>query len=125
VLDEAVIRPGRLGTHIYVGPPDTKAREAIIALNMKGVPAAADVSFASIAPMTEGYSGADVAELCDRAKRFALNRQLASGGQETVTTKDFADAIEKVKPSVTSDMLKEFESWRNAGIKPPDAEEDE
>ena len=125
VLDEAVIRPGRLGTHIYVGPPDTKAREAIIALNMKGVPAAADVSFASISPMTEGYSGADVAELCDRAKRFALNRQIASGGQETVTAKDFADAIEKVKPSVTSEMLEEFKSWRDAGAKPPDADEDE
>ncbi|MBN1506055.1 MAG: ATP-binding protein [Sedimentisphaerales bacterium] len=125
VLDEAVIRPGRLGTHIYVGPPDAKAREAIIALNMKGVPAATDVSFASIAPMTEGYSGADVAELCDRAKRFALNRQIASGSQETVTARDFTDAIAKVKPSVTTDMLREFESWRDARVKPPDTEEDE
>jgi SpoVK/Ycf46/Vps4 family AAA+-type ATPase len=125
VLDEAVIRPGRLGTHIYVGPPDTKAREAIITLNMRGVPAAADVSCASIAPLTEGYSGADVAELCDRAKRFALNRQIASGSQETVTARDFTEAIEKVKPSVTAEMLKEFESWRDAKIKPPDAEEDE
>jgi transitional endoplasmic reticulum ATPase len=125
VLDEAVIRPGRLGTHIYVGPPDAKAREAIVALNMKEVPTANGVSFAGIAATTEGYSGADVAEVCDRAKRFALNRQIAGGGQETVTAKDFTDAFEKVKPSVTSEMLKEFESWRDAGAKPPDAEEDE
>ena len=72
VLDEAVVRPGRLGTHIYVGPPDEKAREAIVALNMKDVPAADNVSFAEIATKAERYSGADIAELCDRAKRFRL-----------------------------------------------------
>ena len=49
MLDEAVIRPGRLGTHIYVGPPDPKARVAILALNLKGVPTAEDVSLAVIA----------------------------------------------------------------------------
>jgi SpoVK/Ycf46/Vps4 family AAA+-type ATPase len=125
VLDEAVVRPGRLGTHIYVGPPDGKAREAIVAWNMREVPVAGDVSFGDIASKTESYSGADVAELCDRAKRYAINRQIASGSQETVTAEDFAKAIEKVKPSITSEMLKEFESWRNAGTKPPDTEEDE
>lgn len=124
VLDEAVIRPGRLGTHIYVGPPDAKAREAIIALNMRGVPAA-EVSSAKIAAATEGYSGADMAEVCDRAKRFALNRQIAGGSEETVTDQDFTDAVGKVKPSITPEMLEEFSSWRDAGIKPPDAEEEE
>lgn len=125
VLDEAVIRPGRLGTHIYVGPPDAKAREAIVTLNMKGVPAAGDVSFADIAAKTEGYSGADMAELCDRAKRFALNRQLASGNQEDVTAKDFSDALQKVKSSITPEMLKEFESWRDSRSKPADADDED
>jgi len=125
VLDEAVIRPGRLGTHIYVGPPDAKAREAIVALNMREVPAAAEVAFATVAAATEGYSGADVAELCDRAKRFALNRQIAGGGQESVTSRDFTDALARVKPSVTPELLKEFITWRDAGTKPPEAEEDE
>jgi len=112
VLDPAVIRPGRLGTHIYVGPPDAAAREAIIALNMRGVPVADSVSFADIAAKTEGYSGADVAELCDRAKRCALNRQLASGQEESVTAADFDAALRKVKPSVSVELLTQFEQWR-------------
>jgi SpoVK/Ycf46/Vps4 family AAA+-type ATPase len=118
VLDEAVIRPGRLGTHIYVGPPDDKAREAIIAHNMKEVPVAGDVAFADIATKTEGYSGADIAELCDRAKRFALTRQLASGSEQNVGSEDFAAAMVKVRPSVSPELLKEFESWRDARLAP-------
>jgi len=114
MLDEAVIRPGRLGTHIYVGPPDAAAREAIIALNMRGVPVADSVSFADIAGRTEGYSGADMAEVCDRAKRLALNRQLSSGKEEVVTQADFEAALERVKPSVTREQLERFKKWRDA-----------
>lgn len=125
VLDEAVIRPGRLGTHIYVGPPDAKAREAIVALNMREVPVADDISFPDIAAKTEGYSGADMAEVCDRAKRFALKRQLSSGSEESVKAKDFSDALGRVRPSVTADMLKVFESWRDAKAKPAGADEDD
>ncbi len=122
MLDEAVIRPGRLGTHIYVGPPDAPAREAIIAFNLKDVPVAGDVSIAEIAAKTNGYSGADIAELSDRAKRAALNRQLLTGNKENVLPDDFAAAIQKVLPSITPELLKQFESWRDAKLTPDDAE---
>ncbi len=125
MLDEAVIRPGRLGTHIYVGPPDAPAREAIIAFNLKDVPVAGDVSIAEIAAKTNGYSGADIAELSDRAKRAALNRQLLTGNKENVLPDDFAAAIQKVLPSITAELLKQFESWRDAGHKPDDAGDDQ
>lgn len=125
LLDEAVVRPGRLGTHIYVGPPDAKAREAIIALNMRDVPLAQDVTAADIAAKTDRYSGADVAELCDKAKRFALNRQLTSGKEELVTKEDFSSALEKIKPSVTPEYLKEYELWRDASLKPAGADEED
>ena len=125
MLDEAVIRPGRLGTHIYVGPPDAKAREAIFAFNMRDVPVAADVSFADIAAKTDGYSGADVAELCDRAKRSALNRQLATGGEESVTAEDFAAAHQKVKPSVTPEQVLKFERWRDSRGQPAGSDDDD
>lgn len=112
MLDEAVIRPGRLGTHIYVGPPDAAAREAIIGLNMQGVPVAEGVGYHEIAAQTEGYSGADMAAVCDRAKRLALNRQLAKGSEEQVLLQDFSQALEKVRPSVSAEMLKQFDAWR-------------
>jgi transitional endoplasmic reticulum ATPase len=85
---------------------------------MKEVPVAGDVSFADIAAKAEGYSGADMAELCDRAKRFALNRQLAAGNEQSVTAEDFAAALAKVRPTVSPEMLKEFESWRDSRLAP-------
>jgi len=118
MLDAAVTRPGRLGTHIYVSPPEADAREAITALNLKEVPVADGVSLKNIAAETEGYSGADMAELCDRAKRGALNRQLTSGTEENVTMDDFTAALQKVRPSITPDLLKQFETWRDARLSP-------
>ena len=64
-----------------------------------------------------------MAELSDRAKRFALNRQLASSAEETVTTEDFATALQKVRPSITSEVLKQFEAWRNAKSAPTNADD--
>jgi SpoVK/Ycf46/Vps4 family AAA+-type ATPase len=89
-----------------------KAREAILSLNLNGVPTAEDVSLAEIAGGTEGYSGADIAELCDHAKRAAKNRQVGSGKDEVVTQGDFAEAVGKICPSVSSVQLKQFEAWR-------------
>ena len=125
LLDEAVIRPGRLGTHIYVGLPDAAAREAIVALNMRGVPAAGDVVIADAAAKTEGWSGADMAAICDKAKMAAVRRQLDSGHDEQVTAADFAAAIEKVRPSVTPEDLAVFERWRDSRSTPAGAEEDD
>jgi transitional endoplasmic reticulum ATPase len=125
MLDEAVIRPGRLGTHIYVGPPDATAREAILAYNMRDVPVGPDVALADVAAQTDGYSGADMAELCDRAKRCALNRQLTSGTEESVTMDDFTAALQKVLPSITPDLLKQFETWRDAKLTPAGASDED
>lgn len=121
MLDEAVIRPGRLGTHIYVGPPDAPARQAIIAYSLKDTPVAEDLSSENLADRTDGYSGADIAELCDRAKRSALARQLAAGTEEQITNADFDTALKKVRPSVTPAMLREFEAWRDTRRGPADA----
>jgi len=117
-LDEAALRPGRLGTHIYVGLPGAKAREAIIAYNMKGIPVAADVSFADLVLKTENYSGADVAEICKGAKKSAIRRQLQSGQDEVVDANDFQAALEKVSPSVTKENLAEFKKWRESRDRP-------
>ncbi len=124
-LDPAVIRPGRIGTHIFVGPPDLPAREAILKLSLNGVPTAEDVSLAEIATGADGYSGADLAEMCDRAKRAAKNRQMRSGKDEVVTKEDFAEAVGKITPSVSSGQLKQFEDWRKSRQRPSEMDEGE
>lgn len=113
VIDEAVLRPGRMGTHIYVGPPDTTAREAILNYNLSGVPVADEVSLDNVASRTEGFSGADMTALSDRAKRFALNRQLATSVDTEIQADDFEGALKKIRPSITPAMLVEYLAWRN------------
>ena len=66
-----------------------------------------------------------MAEVCDRAKRAAKNRQVASGKDEFVTKDDFVAALAKVKPSVTAEQLKEYETWRDSREKPKDAGDEE
>ena len=125
-LDEAVIRPGRLGTHIYVGLPDAKARAAIIAFHIRGAAVCDDIPYDEIVAKTEGYSGADVAELCDRAKTITGQRRRLDGQKHPVSTADFMAALEKVGPSVTPEAVKKFEAWRDGGASPAEAEgEDE
>jgi SpoVK/Ycf46/Vps4 family AAA+-type ATPase len=126
VLDEAVIRPGRMGTHIYVGPPDAAARKAMLEYNLKGVPVVADLAYDDIVAHTDSYSGADIAEVCDRAKRAALKRQLAGEAGAVVVAQDFKEAMERVRPSVTTAMMKAFDAWRERRVGPNDAaDEDE
>lgn len=114
-IDDAVLRPGRMGTHIYVGPPDVEAREAILTYNLRGVPVAEDVSLAVVAGRTEGYSGADMTAVTDRAKRSALNRQLTTGEDTEIRLDDFDAALRKIRPSLTPAMVVEFISWRERG----------
>jgi transitional endoplasmic reticulum ATPase len=89
------------------------------------VPAGGDVEFAGIAARTEGYSGADLAEVCDAAKMMAIKRQLNSGSPEQITAADFAAALERVKPSVTETHVNEYLQWQTSREKPSDAAEDE
>lgn len=123
-LDEAVIRPGRLGTHVYVGPPDAQARAAIVKHNLREVPVAREVSPDDLSARTEGYSGADLAEVCDRAKMLAIKRELASGKPDQVTPDDLTAALERVKPSVSEAQVQQYLQWRDSKLGPGDAVSD-
>jgi transitional endoplasmic reticulum ATPase len=125
VLDDAVVRPGRMGTHIYVGPPDAPARKAMLLYNLKDVPVVENMDMDGIVEKTADYSGADIAELCDRAKRSALKRQLGGETDAAVTDADFEQAMTMVRPSVTAAMLKDYEAWRDARRGPAGSDVDD
>ncbi|ELZ09560.1 adenosinetriphosphatase [Natrialba aegyptia DSM 13077] len=71
-IDPALLRPGRLDTHVYVGDPDRKAREKILAVHTRGKPLGDDVALDELAAELEGYTGADLEALVRDASMKAI-----------------------------------------------------
>ena len=80
-IDSAMLRPGRFNELIYVGLPDAPAREYMINKALKGLPLSEEVKIADIVEATEGYSGADVTEFCERLKDNPIKKSIESGGK--------------------------------------------
>ena len=108
LVDPALLRPGRFDRIIYVPPPDFKARLEILLIHTRATPLAKDVDLEEIARRTEGYSGADLELLVREATFLALRENIDT---KEVSMRHFEEALKKVRPSVTPDMLKFYESW--------------
>jgi transitional endoplasmic reticulum ATPase len=78
MIDDALLRPGRLEQHVEVPNPDAAAREEILAVHTRGKPLAEDVSLAELAEGTEGFSGAELEAVVREASMLAI-RQVAEG----------------------------------------------
>ncbi|MGA2395256.1 MAG: AAA family ATPase [Candidatus Lustribacter sp.] len=100
LVDPAILRPGRLGTHVHVPLPDERARRAILELFLGTGEAAASIDV--LVPRTEGFSGAQLRELCARGKRLAL-RRTGYAGVVSTTTADLLKAIDTIG-TTTSDI---------------------
>ena len=113
-VDSAAVRSGRFSEKIYVPLPDEKAREFMFKHNLENVPLGKDVDFDKLVGLTDGYSGADIAEICDRAKEDPLNIYIKTDVEEPVSMKYIEAAIKKVKPTVSKLEIRRFEEY--AGI---------
>ena len=92
MLDPALLRPGRFDRHIYLELPDISEREAIFRVHMRALTIGKDgedVSF--LAAQTPGFSGADIANICNEAALSAARRK-----SDKVEKTDFLDAIDRV-----------------------------
>nr|KAF6487606.1 spermatogenesis associated 5 like 1 [Rousettus aegyptiacus] len=99
VLDDALLRPGRLDKIIYIPPPDEKGRLSILKVCTKNMPLGPDVSLEYLAAETCFFSGADLGNLCKEAALLALQED----GLEatTVKQKHFLKSLKTVKPSLS------------------------
>jgi katanin p60 ATPase-containing subunit A1 len=129
-LDEALRR--RLEKRIYIPLPSSSGRKALFKISMKDVALSQDVQLDELAESTDGYSGADISNVCRDASMMSMrrmlmnlrkrglsqqeiqqmmkdkNQELASEG---VTNDDFANAVSNVKGSVAKADLKKYEDW--------------
>jgi len=91
VLDPALLRAGRFDRQVLVDRPDKKGRIAILDVHMKKITLAPDANPEKVAALTPGFSGADLANLCNEAALVATRRN-----GEAVTVEDFTVAIERI-----------------------------
>ncbi|GAB4371731.1 MAG: ATP-dependent zinc metalloprotease FtsH [Deltaproteobacteria bacterium] len=91
VLDPALLRPGRFDRQVVVPKPDAKGREQILGVHTQKIPLSEDVNLEVLAKGTPGFTGADLANLCNEAALYA-----ASLGLQKVTMDCFESAKDKV-----------------------------
>eukprot|EP00536_Pseudo-nitzschia_multiseries_P009931 jgi/Psemu1/67221/estExt_Genemark1.C_2890035 len=72
ILDPGIMRPGRLDQLIYIPLPDLESRISIFKANLRKSPIADDISIQQLAEATDGFSGADITEICQRAAKNAI-----------------------------------------------------
>ncbi|MEM4633608.1 MAG: CDC48 family AAA ATPase [Candidatus Anstonellaceae archaeon] len=108
ILDPALMRGGRFDRIIEIPAPDEKARLEIIKIHTRAMPLAKDVNLAEIAKKTEGYTGADLENVCREAGMAAIRRSI---DVKEVTSEDFEAALAAVKPSVTKSYVEKIRKF--------------
>ncbi len=91
ILDPALMRPGRFDRQIYIHTPDVKGREEILKVHAKGKTFAGDVDFKTVARVTSGFTGADIANLLNEAALLAARKN-----ETCISMEDINNAIVKV-----------------------------
>lgn len=115
VLDPALLRPGRFDREITVGLPDRHGREGILKIHSRGLRLAPDVRLTLMARSTTGFSGADLANLCNEAALVA-----ARIGHELVSMQDFEEALDRiilgaVRSTILNDHDRKVVAYHEAG----------
>ncbi|KAL0967355.1 hypothetical protein UPYG_G00251200 [Umbra pygmaea] len=120
-IDEALRR--RLEKRIYIPLPSAKGRVELLRINLKELELASDVDMAKIAEQMEGYSGADITNVCRDASLMAMRRRIEGLSPEEIrnisrdemhmptTMEDFESSLKKVSKSVSASDLEKYEKW--------------
>ncbi|RMW39500.1 MAG: AAA family ATPase [Nitrosopumilus sp.] len=102
IVDDALLRPGRFDRIIEVPNPDAKGRRNIFEIHTKKKPLASDVDITKLVELTDGFSGAEIAAVANRAAIAALKKYVGGKAQNVkdikISQQELIDAIDKVKP---------------------------
>lgn len=114
-LDLALLRPGRFDELLYVAPPDFAGREAIFRVRKRKMDFADDVDIPTLAVLTEGYSGAELVSICEKAGAEVVEICKESGEDVRVGMAHLVGAMKGVKKQITPEMVESFMRWA-AGV---------
>ena len=116
ILDKALMRAGRFDRQIHVTLPDLNERKEIFQVHLKPLKLAPDFDLELIAKNTPGFSGADIANVCNEAALTAARR-----GKSDISNQDFSDAVDRVvggierKKTIMSPEEKRLTAFHEAG----------
>jgi transitional endoplasmic reticulum ATPase len=120
IVDPALLRPGRFDRMLLVPPPDLEARKQIFRIHTKKTPLAEDVKLDELARKTEGYTGADIASICNTAVMHSIKEHIGKAKDPEdakkkakglkVAKRHFDEAMQKVKP-ISSQELRMYERF--------------
>lgn len=115
-IDPAFIRPGRFGTRIYVGLPDAPARQYMLEMRLNkilqtGKVLVGNIDAAQIVEKTEGFNGADMANLLDEVQELSALRSAKTGIKE-ILQEDFDNALKKITSSVQEKDMQKLREWK-------------
>jgi len=120
-IDEALRR--RLEKRIYIPLPTLEGREALLKINLREVKTVENLELRTVARKLDGYSGADITNVCRDASMMSMRRKIAGlkpseirnlGREELdlpVTKEDFLEAVQKCNKSVSKEDLDKYEKW--------------
>ena len=121
-IDSAFIRPGRFGTRIYVGLPDSSARNYIIESRIAKIMAqglvsvSGDIQYEEIVEKTEGFNCSDIANLLDKIEEISIIRGVKTG-VKSIIPQDFDEALEEIKSSVQRADIEKLMEWTDENNK--------
>lgn len=104
-IDSALLRSGRLGTRLFISPPNKAARREILEKELENKPIESNFDIDVLVEKTFGFSGSDMVELCTLASENAMKDYFTNGQMRNINLEDFLVALKKIKP-VTSTWLK-------------------
>ncbi|MFH6769051.1 ATP-dependent zinc metalloprotease FtsH [Gaetbulibacter aquiaggeris] len=116
ILDRALLRPGRFDRHIYLELPNKQERIEIFGVHIRGLKLAKKVNIEELATLSPGFSGADIANICNEAALIAARKK-----KKAIEQEDFIEARERVvgglerKSKIISPKEKEIVAYHEAG----------
>lgn len=103
-IDNALLRPGRFDSRIYVPPPDTCSRLAILSSCTESMPCNDNLEFHGLLSMSEGWTCSELKGVYKEASRIAMRRTKCSRERPCVAKKDLMDAVTDFVPSMISTL---------------------
>jgi transitional endoplasmic reticulum ATPase len=112
LIDDALIRPGRLDNHVHVPVPAHDARKAIFDVHLDSKPTSGPIDLEKLADMSDGFVGADIAAACRKASLLVAEEEMSKQEQSEnpqIEMRHIESALDEITPSVDDETIDKYE----------------